>query len=233
VKRQESRVYEEPDPGPGSLIGMDVVVAGGHGQIALKLLRLLADGGDRARGLIRNPDHARDLEAIGAVPVVCDLENEDDIAAFVEGADAVVFAAGAGAGSGPERKKTVDLGGAVKLIDAAKSNGIARYVMVSSIGADHPERGSGPMKPYLEAKADADRSLAASGLDWTIVRPGRLTDEAGTGLIEVGEELEFGDVPRDDVAATLAAVLRTDATIGKTFTLLAGDVPVDEAVRSL
>ena len=111
---------------------MDVVVAGGHGQIALRLLKLLAQRGDRARGLIRNPDHARELEAAGAEAVACDMEAQDDLSSYVGGAEAIVFAAGAGAGSGPERKRTVDLGAAVKLIEAARASGIRRYVMVSS-----------------------------------------------------------------------------------------------------
>jgi uncharacterized protein YbjT (DUF2867 family) len=212
---------------------MDVVVAGGHGKVALRLLRLLADRGNRARGLIRNLDHARDLEAAGAEAVLCDLEREDDVAPYVEGADAVVFAAGAGPGSGPERKRTMDLGGAVKLIEAARANGIARYVMVSSIGADRPERASGPMRPYLEAKAEADGRLAASGLDYTIVRPGSLTDDPGTGRIRAGMDIGTGQVSRDDVAATLLAVLAADNTIGKTFVLLAGETPIEEAVRAL
>jgi uncharacterized protein YbjT (DUF2867 family) len=212
---------------------MDVVVAGGHGQIALKLLRQLAERGDRARGLIRNPDHASDLEAAGAEPVLCDLEREADVARFVDGADAVVFAAGAGPGSGAERKKTMDLGGALKLVDAAKANGITRYVMVSAIGAGQPEQASGAMRPYIAAKAEADRQLAASGLDYTIVRPGRLTDGPGTGRIRAGTDIGYGEVPRDDVAATLAAVLATPSTAGKTFDLLEGDTPVEDAVRAL
>jgi len=212
---------------------MDVVVAGGHGKIALRLLRLLAERGDRGRGLIRNPDHAADLEAAGAEAVLCDLEREDDVARFVAGADALVFAAGAGPGSGPERKQTVDLGGAVKLIEAARANGIPRYVIVSSIGLDRPERWSDEMRPYYEAKAEADRHLEQSGLDWTIVRPGRLTDTPGTGRIRAGIDIGYGEVTRDDVAATLAAVLGADNTVGKTFDLLEGETPVDEAVRSL
>jgi uncharacterized protein YbjT (DUF2867 family) len=212
---------------------MDIVVAGGHGQIGLRLLRLLAERGDRARGLIRNPEHAAELEAVGAEAVLCDLEAEEDIAPFVTGADAVVFAAGAGPGSGPARKQTMDLGGAVKLIDGAKANGTGRYVIVSSIGANHPERASEQMRPYIEAKAEADRRLAESGLDWTVVRPGRLTDEPGTGLVRVGTDIGSGQVPRDDVAATLVAVLDADATIGKAFDLLSGDQPIDEAVRSV
>ena len=210
---------------------MDVVVAGGHGKIALRLLRLLAEGGDRGRGLIRNPDHAADLEAAGAEAVVCDLEAEDDVSGCVQGADALVFAAGAGPGSGAERKQTMDLGGAVKLIDAARAQGISRYVMVSSVGADHPDQASGPMRPYLEAKAEADRRLRESGLDYTIVRPGSLTDEPGTGRVRIGGER--GSISRDDVAATLLAVLAADHAVGKAFDLFGGETPIEEAVRGL
>src|ERR671911_236171 len=135
---------------------MDVVVAGGHGQVGIRMLRLLAARGHRARGLIRNPDHAADLEAVGAEAVVCDIEALDDISGCCEGADAVVFAAGAGPGSGPERKRTVDYGGAVKLMEA----GVGRYVMVSAISAGRPDEWSDQMRPYYEAKADADTRLS-------------------------------------------------------------------------
>src|SRR4051812_9487125 len=154
---------------------MDVVVAGGHGKVALSLLRLLADRGDRARGLIRNPDHAADLDAAGAEPVVCDLEREDDLSPYVEGADAVVFAAGAGPGSGPERKKTVDLGGAVKLIEACQAKGVRRYVIVSSVGADDPSRGSEQMRPHLQAQAGPDPPPHGARPDPTVGRAGLLT----------------------------------------------------------
>ena len=208
---------------------MDVVVAGGHGKIGLRLLRLLAERGHRARGLIRNPDHAPDLADAGAEAVVCDMEALDDLSSCCTGADAVVFAAGAGPGSGPERKRTVDLGGAVKLMDA----GVRRYVMVSAIGAGRPNEWSEPMRPYYEAKAEADRRLEESGLDYTIVRPGSLTDDPGSGRVRVGTDLGRGDIPRDDVAAVLLAVLETPASIGKTFELVAGDAPIEEAVRAL
>jgi uncharacterized protein YbjT (DUF2867 family) len=212
---------------------MDVVVAGGHGKVGIRLLRLLAGGGHRARGLIRNPDHASDLEEIGAEAVLCDIEALDDISGCCEGADAVVFAAGAGPGSGAERKRTVDYGGAVKLIEAAKRNGIGRYVIVSAISAGRPDEWSEQMRPYYEAKADADSRLSESGLDHTIVRPGGLTDDPGTGLVRVGTDLERGDIPREDVAAVLLAVLETPSSIGKTFELVSGDTPVEEAVRGL
>jgi uncharacterized protein YbjT (DUF2867 family) len=212
---------------------VDVVVAGGHGKIGQRLLRLLAARGDRARGLIRNPDHAGELERLEAEPVLCDLEKEDDVSSCVEGADAIVFAAGAGPGSGSERKRTMDLGGALKLIDAAKADGVARYVMVSAMGANDPSRGAERMRPYLEAKAEADRALAGSGLDYTIVRPGLLTDDAGTGRVDAGPDVSRGEIPRDDVAAVLLAVLDADNTIGKTFNLVSGDTPIEEAVKAL
>jgi uncharacterized protein YbjT (DUF2867 family) len=213
---------------------MDVVVAGGHGKIGLRLLRLLAERGDRGRGLVRNPEHASDLEAVGAEPVVADLEQLDDLAPCVEGADAVVFAAGAGPGSGPERKRTVDLGAAVKLIDAARRTGVKRYVIVSSIGAHDPEGGPEQMRPYLEAKAEADRALVASGLDYTVVRPGSLTDDAGTGGVDLRTELGGrGQITRDDVAAILVACLDLPETIGLTFEAFAGDQPIEDALRAL
>ena len=210
---------------------MDILVAGGHGQVALRLLKILAEQGHRARGLIRKQEQGADLEAAGAVPVLGDLENDPSLETYVRGADAVVFAAGAGPGSGPARKRTVDLGGAVKLVDAARNTRVRRYVMVSSIGAQDPDAASGDMVPYLTAKAEADRYLAASGLDWTIVRPGGLTNEPGTGRVRVSTELgERGSVPRDDVAAVLAACLTTPETIGVTFELFGGDTPIPEAL---
>src|SRR6266545_3294932 len=165
-------------------MAMEVAVVGGHGQVALRLLRLLSERGDRARGLIRNPDHAADVEATGATAVGADIENldADALARSIAGVDAVVFAAGAGPGSGPARKHTVDYGGAVKLIDACKSEGIRRYLMVSAMGVRDPAARGPEMRPYYEAKLAADQALAASGLEYTIVRPGRLTDDPGTGL---------------------------------------------------
>ncbi|HWC08050.1 MAG TPA: NAD(P)H-binding protein, partial [Solirubrobacterales bacterium] len=152
---------------------MEVAIAGGHGKIAMLLGRLLVERGDIVWGLIRNPEHKDDLHAAGIEPVLCDLEGDGDVAAGVRGAEAVVFAAGAGPGSGAERKKTVDLGGALKLIEAAKQEGIRRYLMVSSIGAGNPPpEGGGVFGEYLRAKAAADRALESSGRESTIVRPG-------------------------------------------------------------
>src|ERR671938_1077482 len=161
---------------------MDVLVAGGHGKVARRLVRLLAREGHAPRAVIRNPAHVADVEADGASPVLCDLER-DDLRPHVGGAEAIVFAAGAGPGSGAERKRTVDLGGALKCIEAAQELGVARLVIVSSMGYEDAEH-AGPMRPYYEAKRAADEALRTSGLDWTIVRPGRLTDEPGTGRVD-------------------------------------------------
>jgi uncharacterized protein YbjT (DUF2867 family) len=213
---------------------MRVAVAGGHGQIAMRLHPLLVERGDSVRALIRNPEHAPEVEAVGAEPVICDLEADDDVGAAVGDADAVVFSAGAGPGSGAARKRTMDLGGAVKLIDAAKANGISRYVIVSSMGAGSPPgSGGGTFGEYLRAKAEADRALAESGLDYTIIRPGGLTDEDPTGLVSAGPSLPRGQIPRADVAAVLAEALHLDHTVGKTFELRSGETPIDEALAAL
>lgn len=212
---------------------MNVVIVGGHGKVAMRLAKLLADRGDSPRGIIRHTEQADDLEAIGCEPIVLDIENVE-ISDAVAGADAVVFAAGAGPGSGPARKLTVDYGGAVALIEAAQQHEIRRYVMVSAIGANHPERWSDQMRPYYEAKADADRALSESGLDYTIVRPGGLTDDPGTGEVQIAETLQTGGrVTRDDVAAVIAEVLGADNTIGKAFDLLNDGTPIPEAVAKL
>jgi uncharacterized protein YbjT (DUF2867 family) len=216
---------------------MDVVIAGGHGQIARRLERLLADAGHRVRAIIRNPDHAGDVEAAGGEPVLLDLEALGGLAELTDAvrrADAVVFAAGAGPGSGPERKRTVDYGAAVKLIAAADAADVDRYVMVSTLGVDRPNTGNEAMGPYFEAKGEAEAALRASDLAYTIVRPGSLTDDPGTGQVTIAEHLGvWGSVPRDDVAAVLLAVLVDGRAIGRTFELIAGDSSVDDALAAL
>jgi uncharacterized protein YbjT (DUF2867 family) len=208
-----------------------IAIAGGHGKIALILGRLLAERGDTARGLIRNPDQADDLRAVGIEPVIADLESESDIASAIRGTDAVVFAAGAGPGSGDARKKTVDLGGAVKLIEAAKAEGVSRYLIVSSMGADKaPEDGAEGFGAYLQAKFEADEAVRASGLDYTVVRPGGLTDDPGTGLVQIAEDTGRGKVPRADVAAVFVACLDTPSTIGQSFDLISGTTPIPDAL---
>jgi uncharacterized protein YbjT (DUF2867 family) len=212
-----------------------VVIAGGHGQIALLLEKLLAERGDTPVGLVRNPDHAEDLAEVGAEAVVLDLEKSDvaALAEVVDGADAVVFAAGGGPNSGVERKETVDKGAAIKLADAAEQAGVRRYVMVSAMGLDNADPDSDEVfQVYLRAKKAADEDLRSRDLDWTIVRPGRLTDGPGTGRVQVGA-LERGEVSRADVAAVLVAALTTESTVGATFDLLAGHQTVEAALAGL
>ncbi len=213
-----------------------VAIAGGHGKIGLLLGQMLAERGDTARGLIRKPEQEDDLRALGIEPVLCDLEGDGDLAAAVRGADAVVFAAGAGPGSGAARKKSVDLEGATKLIAAAQAEGVSRYLMVSAMGAAEPPAEGGDddvFAVYLRAKAAADEALRASGLDHTIVRPGGLTDDPGTGLVKVAERLDRGQIPRADVAAVLVACLDAPATIGRSFDLVGGDTPIADALAAL
>lgn len=207
---------------------MNITIAGGHGQIAMLLHPILKEKGHHIRGIIRKEEQADDLRNAGAEPVLCDIEKEEDISEAVGEADAVIFAAGAGPGSGAERKWTVDRDGAIKLIEAAKKNGIDRFVMISAMGVEKPA-GNEVFQIYQKAKAD--EALRTSGLDYTIIRPGRLTDEPGTGRVNLAPELSRGEIPRADVAAVLAEVLEMPETAGHQLDLISGDVPVAEAVK--
>jgi uncharacterized protein YbjT (DUF2867 family) len=218
---------------------MRVVIAGGHGKIALILERLLVDRGVSVAGLIRNPNQSEELRRAGAEPVVVDLESAgvDELASVLRGADAVVFAAGAGPGSGIDRKSTVDRDAAILLADAAEAAGVRRYLMVSAMGADDrplDEAADPVFAAYLAAKAAADDEVRSrSGLQSTIVRPGLLTDEVGTGRVRVAESTGRGSIPRADVAAMLAALLDAPATAGLTFELISGETPIADAVSAL
>lgn len=209
---------------------MDIVIAGAHGKVARLLIPRLAARGDRVRGIIRQASHRAETADDGAEPVLCDLESAGpaELDRAVQGADAVVFLAGAGPGSGAERKWTVDHGAARALIESAQRLGIDRYVMLSSIGADAPPDDDDVFSVYLRAKAQADADLRAAGLAHTIVRPTTLTDEPGRGSVLVGDHVEHHEIPRDDVAAVLDVVLHDERTIGRTFELTGGDTPVGD-----
>jgi uncharacterized protein YbjT (DUF2867 family) len=216
---------------------MRIVVAGGHGKVGLRLTRLLGERGDEVVSLIRREEEADDVREAGGAPFVCDLESaseEEVTGALGSSTDAVVFAAGAGPGSGPERKWTVDYGAAVKLIAAAEAMGTARYLMLSSIGADPDREGDDGFAVYLRAKGRADAELMASGLDYTIVRPTFMTDDPGAGRVRIADHVgEDERVSRDDVAAVLAAVLHHPETAKLVFEVGPGDVPAEEAVASV
>ncbi|MDP8978550.1 MAG: SDR family oxidoreductase [Actinomycetota bacterium] len=214
---------------------MDVAIAGGHGKVALHTSRLLAAREDAVRGLIRDESQRDDLHAVGAEPVLCDLERAtpEELAEAIRGADAVVFAAGAGPGSGAARKETVDYGGAATLLEAAKSAGVDRYVIVSAMGAREPPEGDDVFSVYLRAKARADRELMASDRAWTVLRPGSLTDDAPTGRVRLDRQVPRGEVPRADVAAVIVAILDDDRTAGQVMELVAGDTPIPDALAAV
>ena len=218
---------------------MDIAIAGGHGKIALRLARLLTERGDTVRSLIRNPDHAEDIRRTGAEPVPCDMENAtvEEVAERIAGADAAVFAAGAGPGSGAARKDTVDRAASVLLADASERAGVRTFLQISAMGVDNPPdpaRGE-VWAAYIRAKKAAEDDLKArDALDWLILRPGRLTDDPGTGRVRlappyVGHEA----VTRDDVAAVTAALLHTPGVRRRVLELIGGDTPIDEAVAAL
>jgi uncharacterized protein YbjT (DUF2867 family) len=212
-----------------------VAIGGGHGQIALQLTQRLSARGETVVGLIRRPEHADDVRAVGGEPVLCDLETASvpEIATAIAGASAVVFAAGAGPGSSAERKLTVDRDGAIKLLDAAVAAGVPRYVMVSAVGAESPPDGNDVFSVYLRAKAEADAALQASDREWTIVRPGRLTDEAGTGRVRIELEPFRGEIPRADVAAVLDELLLRAGTAGRILYLNGGDTDLAQALDAI
>jgi nucleoside-diphosphate-sugar epimerase len=212
-----------------------VAIAGGHGKIALRLTERLSGRGEEVISLIRNPDHADDVRARGGRPVVCDLEHADvtEVEAAITGASAVVFAAGAGAGSGAERKMTMDRDGAIKLLSAAEHVGAPRYLMISSVGAEAPTEGDEVFSVYLRAKAEADAAVEASSRDWTIVRPGPLLDEPGSGKVRIDLAPFRGQVPRDDVAAVLDELLAKERATGRVLYLSAGDDPIEQALDAV
>ena len=217
---------------------MRTVIAGGHGQIALRLSRILRARGDEPVGLIRRPEQAEEVRAAGAEPLLIDLESAavGEAAEALKGADAVVFAAGAGPGSGVARKDTVDRAAAVLLADAAEVAGVRRYLMISSMGADANSafEGDPVFRAYLRAKGAADDYLRErTDLDWTVLRPGSLRNDPGTGRVLLGPRTGRGAIPRDDVAAVLAELLVSPGTAGLTLELIGGVTPIPEAIAEV
>jgi uncharacterized protein YbjT (DUF2867 family) len=216
---------------------MRIVVAGGHGQIALRLERLLAAAGHEVLGIVRNPDHVDDVQASGAEALVLDLEKAsvDDVVSQLDGADAVVFAAGAGPGSGIPRKQTVDRDASVLMADAAVQAGVRRFVQISSMGAGAPPRPGTDetFAAYLRAKTEAEEDLRRRDLDWTVLRPGRLTNAPGTGRVRLAASVSRGEISRDDVATVIAGLVSDDRAVRQTLELVGGDQPIEQALRAL
>ena len=213
-----------------------IAIVGGNGKIARHLIPQLVADGHEPVALVRNPAYTHDLEQLGAHVRMLDIEQDgvDHFAAAFAECDAVVFSAGGGPDGNIDRKRTVDLGGSLKSIEAARQAGIDRFVQISAINVDRPvpDDAEPVWRAYVEAKRDADVALRDSGLDWTILRPGRLTDGDGTGLVTLGEDVGRGEIPRADVAAVVVAVLDDPTSIGRQWNLIGGQTPVDEAVAS-
>jgi uncharacterized protein YbjT (DUF2867 family) len=202
-----------------------VVFAGGHGQIALLAQRRLAAEGHQPVGLIRKPEYADDLRAVGSEPVVFDLENQTaaELAELVRGADALVFAAGAGPSSGPARKMTVDRDGAILLADAAELAGVRRYVVISALAADD----------FVVGSTEVFQIVRSRDLDWTIVRPGGLTDERATGRVRIATSTGRGQIPRDDVAEIVTRLVVDGTGVRQQFEVISGDTPIPDALTAL
>jgi uncharacterized protein YbjT (DUF2867 family) len=213
-----------------------IAIVGGHGKIARLLVPVLVEAGHQPVALVRNPDHTAELEGLGAEVGLLDIEKSDvdDFAQAFAGIGAVVFAAGGGSDGNIERKKTVDLGGSLKSAAGAVGAGVRRFVQISAIGVDDPvpDDVADSWKAYVEAKRDADTALRVSGLDWTIIRPGALTDDPGTGSVTLGEKVERAEVTRADVAAVIAAVLDEPATYGRQWELVGGPTPIPDAIAA-
>ena len=213
-----------------------IAIVGGHGQVARHLIHDLRRSDHDPVALVRREEHRAELESRGASVRILDIEQQDAgaFAAAFAGCAAVVFAAGGGPDGNIERKRTVDLEGSLKSIEGARAAGIRRFVQVSAIGVDDPlpDDTGDVWRAYVEAKRDADAALRASDLDWTIIRPGRLTDDPATGLVSLGADVARGDVTRADVAAVVAGVLDAPRTIGKQWSLVGGTTPVGEAIAT-
>ncbi|WP_084038999.1 SDR family oxidoreductase [Demequina sp. NBRC 110053] len=213
-----------------------IAIVGGHGKVARQLIPILVGRGKQVVPLARKQDQLIDLAAMGTEPRELDIEtaSEEDFAAVLEGCDAVVFAAGGGPDGNIDRKRTVDLEGSLKAIAGAKAQGIGRFVQVSAIGVDQPlpEDVEPVWKAYVEAKRDADSALRESGLEWTILRPGGLTDEAATGKVTLASEVERGQIARADVAHVIADALDRPATAGHQWELVGGETPIPMALEA-
>ncbi|MDM5197424.1 SDR family oxidoreductase [Fictibacillus enclensis] len=214
---------------------MKVFLVGANGQIGQKLVKLLADSSEHeVTAMIRNPEQAGDLEKIGAQTAVANLEGSvENLAAAVKGHDAIIFSAGSGGSTGSDKTLLVDLDGAVKVMEAAEQSGVERFVMVSALQAHNRENWNEKIKPYYVAKHYADKALEASKLNYTIVRPGGLLNEPGTGKVQAGENLERGSIPREDVAQTVFTALTEENTFKRGFDLTSGEQSISDALKNL
>ncbi|MCP3030986.1 SDR family oxidoreductase [Halobacillus sp. A1] len=210
---------------------MKVLVAGANGNTGRLLIKYLKQDGHEPYGMVRKEEQKSTIEKLGGTPVLADLTK--DVGHAIKGMDAVIFAAGSGSSTGPEQTEAVDRDGAINLVKHTENLGIKKFVMLSSMSADESSQAEGNFKTYLEMKAQADEYLRGTELDYTIVRPGALTDNEGTSKINVGEKVERGEIPRSDVAKTMIAAIQEPNAYHKTFELISGDTQIEEALKNL
>ena len=216
-------------------VGMQITIVGAHGQVARHLTRFLRATGHHVRGLVRSEDQFGDVDDDGGEPVQLDLEQAcpDEFDEALDGSDVVVFAAGAGPGSGPERKHTVDRDGAIKAVEAAVRVGADRFIVVSAMGTDEPPQDEATFSVYLRAKAEADDHIRNAAIASVVVRPGRLVDGAATGAVQMARHVERGEITRADVAAVVTELIDTGSGDGRTIEIVGGDTPIEDAVAAL
>ncbi|MGN7311948.1 SDR family oxidoreductase [Alkalicoccobacillus gibsonii] len=214
---------------------MKVLVVGANGQIGKQVVeKIQKEGKHTAKAVVRKEEQLSQFQDLGAETALVDLEGSiDDIAEAAKGTDAVIFAAGSGGHTGADKTILIDLDGAIKTVEAAKQAGVKRFLMVSAIGVHRRENWSSEIQHYSAAKHYADIWLENSGLDYTIVRPGGLTNDEGTGKVVAGKDLDRGYIPREDVANTLVAALDEESVINKGFDLVSGDRSVEEALKEV
>ncbi|MFG6147155.1 SDR family oxidoreductase [Halobacillus sp. B23F22_1] len=210
---------------------MKVLVAGANGNTGRLLIQNLKEDGHEPYGMVRKEEQKSTIENLGGTPVLADLTK--DVGHAIKGMDAVIFAAGSGSSTGPEQTKAVDRDGAINLIKHTENLGIKKFVMLSAMNADDSSEASGNFKVYLDMKREADEYLRGTELDYTIVRPGALTDDEGTTKIKVGEKVERGEVPRADVAKTMITCMQYQNAYHKTFEMISGDTQIEEALKTL
>ncbi|MEF2096289.1 SDR family oxidoreductase [Bacillus sp. CFBP9009] len=213
---------------------MNILIAGANGTTGKQIIGELSKNPQMTvYGMIRKEEQAQTIKELGGHPILADLEGNVDKA--VDNMEVIIFAAGSGPKTGPDKTTAVDKNGAIKLVDAAKKKGIERFVMLSSVGSDHPEQAQEGMRHYLEAKHDADEHLKASGLTYTIVRPVALTNEQAIGKIFADEKVDHTNksIPRADVAAVLAQSVTEEKTFNKTFEIFSGTLPIKEALHNI
>ncbi len=211
---------------------MNVLVAGAHGKIGMQIVTLLLENDHHVTAMVKEQDQIEEMEKLGAKPVLANLET--DVAFATEGVNAIIFAAGSGPNTGPDKTITVDQDGAIKLIEACEKNAVERFVMLSAMGVDNPDEGPEKIQHYLKAKLKADERLKKSNLNYTIIRPGRLTNDEETGTIEASEHLTgAGEISRADVALILVEALNNENTYRKTIDVLNGDKQIAEALKEV